>query len=306
MTVYNIAELTGKGINFTYEAFEAVNERFIKSNEIGVSARNLNYYKNKGLLFSSIKYDKHDHILFSFSDYGWFQIIIKLRKFDIGLSTIKEIKEILDTTVPFDEFMNELKHSERLLSKMPDEIKEDLIELLHSDFDWKEIDVRVPINLISLLLAEAIVTRKLMTLMVTPEGEVYFFSPEDINELNKDDSYTQFLSHTHVSISLTEIIKSFISEFNIGATVNKLMLLDEREALIIRILQEEKIESLTVQVDDKKKINLIETTEKYKIPDKESRLLDMIIAHGYQTIELKTQDGKIVHCKNIRKIKPAS
>jgi hypothetical protein len=61
---------------------------------------------------------------------------------------------------------------------------------------------------------------------------------------------------------------------------------------------------LTVHLDEKKSIKLIEVQEKYNKIDKEARLLDLVLKDGYQTIELKTQNGKIVHCKNLRKIKP--
>jgi len=159
-------------------------------------------------------------------------------------------------------------------------------------------------NLLSLLLAEAIVKRKHMALMVTPDGGIYPFSLEDLDELNQDDSFVQFLEKTYVSVSLTEIIKKFISDFDIKSSSNKLMLINEREAQLIKLLHEEKLESLTVHMDDCNVIQLIEAKKSYDKLDKESRLLDLIMKNGYQTIELKTQDGRIVQCKNIRKIKP--
>jgi ADP-dependent phosphofructokinase/glucokinase len=60
---------------------------------------------------------------------------------------------------------------------------------------------------------------------------------------------------------------------------------------------------MTIHFDDNSNLKLIEVEEKYDRVEKEARLVDLIISHGYQTIELKTQEGKIIYCKNLRKIK---
>jgi DNA-binding transcriptional MerR regulator len=304
MGFYDINKLFGSGTSETLDVYEAMSERFLKSNELGITPRMLSYYKTQGLFFRDTDYQKHDHIVFNFIEYVWFQIILVLRRFDIGLSIIKEVKEVLDTSIPFDEFMKEAKHSEKLLRKLPDDVREEFLEMIHGDFDWKQLERDVPMNLLALLLAEAIVKRKHVALMVTQEGEVFPFSLEDLNELNQDDSLIRFLEKTYVSISLTEVIKKSISDFDLKVSSNKLLLINEREAQVIKLLHDEKLESLKVHLDSNNTIELIEATETYNKLDKESRLMDLIIKSGYQTIELKTQDGRIVHCKNIRKIKP--
>ncbi len=304
MGILEIKDLLGSGLMETYDAFEAVSERFIKSTELGISPRLLSYYKTQGLMFKQTAYEKHEHLVFNFVEYVWFQIVLDLRKFDIGLSIVKEVRELLDTSVPFDEFMGEARYSKKLLKMIPDEVREEFLEVIHSDVDWKEVEAQVPMNLLSLMLVEAIVKRKHMGLMVSLDSQVYPFSLEDASELNRDDSLRRFLEKTFVSVSITEIIKRFIENFSPKISSDKLMLLDEREAQVISILHEQNVESLTVHLDDKNVIQLIEAQEIYNKLDKESRLVDLIIKNGYQTIELKTQEGRIVQCKNIRKIKP--
>jgi DNA-binding transcriptional MerR regulator len=301
METKNVSRFLGLGITAIFEAYEAVSERQIKSNEIGISSRNLNYYKNQGLFFSDTLFEMHDHIIFNFTEYVWFQMILELRKFDIGLGVIKEIKELVETALPFDEFMGEVGRSEQFISKLPDDLRGEFIDIMHSDIDWKEVEKQVPVNLLSLMIAETIVKRKQVALMVNLQGDIFPFSLEDFNELSKDEAFVQFFEKTYVSISITEIIKRFITNFDLKVSSKKLMLLTEREAQMIRYLHEKKLESLTVHLDEKNSIRLIETKESYETLDKESRLLDLILKKGYQTIELKTQDGKIVYCKNIKK-----
>lgn len=298
----NIHRFVGLGINSIFDAFEAVSERQIKANELGISARTLNYYKTQGLLFSDTVFEKHDHVKFNFAEYLWINIILDLRKFDIGLQAIKNIKELLETSFPFEEFMKEVMSSEQFINKLPDDIRMEFIDIMHSDLDWKEVEKQVPVNLLSLLIAELIVKRKQGSILVNHEGEIFLFSFEDYNELSKDEAFVRFLEKTYVSISLTEIIKRFISNFDLKISSKKLMLLSEREAQVIKILQDEKLESLTVRLDNDHSIRLIEIEEVYNKLDKQSRLLDIIIKKGYQTLEIKTQDGKVVYCKNIKKL----
>lgn len=300
----NLERLVGAGLEEVFKTYEAVNERFIKSSCLGISARVLSYYKTHNLLFPDTKFTKHEHLLFSFTEYVWFQIIVELRRYDMGLKVIKNIKEVLQSSLPMAEIMPDIKDSENFINKFPEHLRNEFLEVLHSDIDWAEVDQQYPVNLLSMALAEAIVKRKLMTLMINSDDDILGFAFEDIEELNKDGAVQQFFQKTFISISLSEIIKKFIMTFDIKLSTNRLSLLSSREAELIRLLHEQKIESLTVHLDHNNTIELIELKESYNKLDKQARLLDIILQNGYQTIELKTQDGKIVHCKNIRKIKP--
>ncbi|MBN1181059.1 MAG: hypothetical protein JXB49_02150 [Bacteroidales bacterium] len=300
----DISRFLGQGIMATYDAYEAINERHIKSSELGISARNLNYYKTQGLFFSDTSFEKHEHIKFNFTEYVWFNIILELRKYDIGVSVIKDIKELFEYGFPFGEFMSEAMQSEKFMNRLQKELKEEFIELMHSNVDWTEVEKQVPVNLLSLLIAEAITKRKSVSFLVNREGEFYPFSFVDFNELSENESLLKFLEKTYISISITQIIKKFISNFDLKLSSNKLMLLNDREAQVIKLIQDGELESLTVHLDEENAIQLIEAKESYNKLDKESRLLDLILKDGYQTIELKTQNGKIVYCKNIRRIKP--
>jgi DNA-binding transcriptional MerR regulator len=304
MGYQEISRFLGQGLMASFDVYEVINEKLINSNQLGISARNLNYYKTQGLFFPDTVFEKHEHIKFNFTEYVWFNMILELRKFDIGIGVIKEIKELFEYGFPFGEFMSEASQSEKFMTKLPEDVKEEFLEVMHSNVDWNEVEKQVPVNLLSLFIVEAIAKRKSVSFLVNRDGEFYPFSFDDFNELSKDDSFLKFIEKTYISISITQIIKRFISNFDLKLSTNKLMLLNDREAQVIKLLQDGEMESLTVHLDENNTIQLIEAKESYNKLDKESRLLDLILKDGYQTIELKTQDGRIVYCKNIRRIKP--
>jgi DNA-binding transcriptional MerR regulator len=293
----------GKGIFAAPEVYEAITKKQIKSNVLGISPRILNYWKNKGLLLYDPPYDKHQHILFSFEDYVWFCIINELRKFDLKLSIIKEIKESLFFPIPVDELLQEPKFVDEVIKKLPENKKVEFLDLIHNPIMLNELKESLIISLLSLLIIQAIIHRQHVALLVNYDGEVL---PLPYNEIEKwlDDSlYINFIKKTHISVSLSEIIIRFITDNESELSHSKFQLISEREAEILRLLREEKLDSLVIHFGKDNSISLIEIQEKYNKVDKEMRLVDLIFKNGYQNLELKTEKGQIVYCKNIRKIK---
>jgi len=67
-------------------------------------------------------------------------------------------------------------------------------------------------------------------------------------------------------------------------------------------MRENDLDSVVVRYDKENQMDLMEIT-KIEKPDREIRLLELLLKDGYQDITLKTQQGKLVHCKNTRKVK---
>ena len=293
----------GKGIFAAPEVYESITEKQIKSNALGISPRVLNYWKTEGLLLDDLTYEKHQHLRFNFVDYVWFNIIQELRKFSLKLSIIKNIKEALFFPIPVNELLQEPKFVDEVIKKLPENKKAELLDIMHNPTILDEAKEHLNFSLLSILILQAIIHKQHVTLLVDYEGEVLPLPYNEIDKWLNDPLYINFIKKTHISVSLSEIITRFITDNELDLCYGKFQLISEREAEILRLLREEKLDSLVIHFDKDNSIPLIEIQEKYNKVDKETRLLDMIIKNGYQTIELKTQKGKIIYCKNIKKIK---
>ena len=81
-----------------------------------------------------------------------------------------------------------------------------------------------------------------------------------------------------------------------------LMVISDQEANVLQAMREDDLDSVVVRYDKNHKMDLMEIT-KIEMPDREIRLLELLLKDGYQDITIKTQQGKVVHCKNTRKVK---
>ena len=74
------------------------------------------------------------------------------------------------------------------------------------------------------------------------------------------------------------------------------------EAKVLDAIRSEKVTSVNVKLNSNKEIELIETTRVEPVKTKHE-ILDLIMGDGYQEINIKTEKGKLVHCRNVTKHK---
>jgi len=77
----------------------------------------------------------------------------------------------------------------------------------------------------------------------------------------------------------------------------KISLLSEAESQVIRTIRDDEVKSVKIIKSASEQIDIIEEIRTGRV-EKEARIMDLILSHGYQTIEIKTQNGSIVHCEN--------
>ena len=312
MNIEIISKLLGGGLLASPDVYEAISTPLIKSSELGISQRNLSYWRKEGLFIHDSNFEKHEHIRFSFIEYVWLNIIVELRKYDISFDVIKLIMNSLTVKIPFSMFIENPEALELSIKNLSENDRIEALNILHdpetinilNDPDAvKEIDELIDMNGLTIFILYSIINQCHLSFLVNLEGNVYPFSLNFLEDIQKDENFQEFYQKTHIAISVTEIIKGYIKGANLELCSGKLRLISDREAEIIKILRNNKLSSMTIHFDDNSQLNLIEVEEKYDRVKKEARLVDLIMSHGYQTIEIKTQDGKIVHCKNLKKIK---
>ena len=77
-------------------------------------------------------------------------------------------------------------------------------------------------------------------------------------------------------------------------------ILNANEFRIFCLIKEEKYETITIHFKNKKP-EVVEVKERKKI-NFEARLSEILLGRGYETLEVKTQDGKIAYSPITTKI----
>lgn len=315
MAKFNLDDFIGKQDIMSFVSlYETFNQKIfsikdfrddIINKEDQISTRQLIYWEKGELLDESeTGYQRKSY---SFIEYVWIRIIQTLRNYEVSMSVIKNLRKEIFEITPFSDILDEIKKTNPdwspLIETLPDDERHEVLDLIHngaSDPEFVEFSKGFGYSVLELLLFNLILNKTHIALLVSKKEEVFYFIPNKWQEFFCIPEFVDFYNETHISISLTDIIKDFILSNDTEFISKNLKLITEREAKILELIRSQKTGTLTIQFGDKSDTVKITTSSKIK---KEAKFLDLIMINGYQSINLEVEKGQIVSCKNTRKIK---
>lgn len=247
---------------------------------------------------------------FSLGEFVWVRLIQKMRGYNVPIKRIKAFRDIMMETNE-DEIRPAMSDEEKiaeLVSFMGDGHSEQMKAFLSQPELVKKIIAALPANLMSMnqldgLILFCLMVKEPLSFMLNDESEVFIYSPVFLRHTELDQTeLVKMLAGSYVSISLTEVLAESLSMVNIETINGELRVITEGEARVLSALREDGITSVVVRFDGNHEMNLLEVTKEQKVV-KEARLLELILKHGYQNIEVKTENGSVVRCENTRKVK---
>lgn len=289
-----------------------INEKAFSLTDTGVSHRLITYWDEKDLLAK--QNDDAKWRKFNFEELIWIRMIAKLRQLNVGVETIKDIKDLLfqDLTVSdalnhpnFNAKIDEIIEGEPDKEQLKQGIKNidpEKIKGLKINF-FQALLKRIYIEKINFSIIIALAESNINELAKSSSSiNMTVYSPELIEELAKTKDYFEIFSRTFISISLTELIKDSIININPVKLPPNLTFLSEDEKKILQAIRSGEYKTVTIRFSDKALPTIMEVSEIKKIK-MESRLYEILNKGSYQDVEIKTQNGEIYYCKNTRKIK---
>lgn len=270
--------------------------------QVDIPARILNHWDRMELLLN--RNPTGAVYTFNLTETFWLKLIQKLRAYNLPLDLIKQLKDELlanptaeevgifnDTTV--DYFMsidNTLTRKE--------------IEKLFKSSEFIDFMHKMKPTHLENIIIDLIITRSDIKILINENGEVFFFNAE---KYNPDEEYrkklNEFLSKTHLSISLFDIIKDLIKYLGEDECSDFQNILSKDEAMVLKLLKQEDISKIEITFNDKsKRPETIKVTKNSSVSNF-NRVQDLILRNGYQDISIKTQKGKVVQCTNTTKYK---
>lgn len=278
--------------------FIEFDEKNFKPSDLGISARAINNWKEKGLLFTESTEGWHR---FNLTESIWLKIIQQLREFNIPLDTIMRIKLALQE-VP----ENIMSHLDKkgILDKLKQALDNENMSELKSAFDsdeLREIEKKENLSILDHILLDMITTRANCRLLFNSEGNTLIYKDNYEEELREIPEYWDFLKTAHISISLNQLFYSITNELIEPKQLAKLKILNSKEQKILDSLREDEIKKVEINYKDNEP-QLIKVTKSNKL-DTAARLKEILISKGYQDIKLTTQNGRLVQCENTEKKK---
>lgn len=289
-----------------------INESAFSLSDTGVNHRLITYWDNKGLLNKQNIDSKWRK--FNFEELIWIRLISKLRQFNIGVETIKEIKNELFQPIGLTEVIgrSDVEKSYSNIVAMEKDEKE-LVEGL-KNLNSEQI-TNVSISGFKMLLQRVYMEKFNFSILVTlknntekEEGDLtskirsYLYCPELHEELSKSVNYQEIFSKTYISISVTELLEDVIVNINPNKFPVDLIHLTDNEQIIIQAIRTGRYKAITVRFKDKKEPYMMELSEVKKVK-MESRLYEMIHKGEYKNIEMLVENGDVIHCTSKIRVK---
>lgn len=274
-----------------------IKEKRFTVKDIGVDYRWIDHWYSKGLLIGN--YEERKWRKFNLIEYVWLKMIIKMREFNIGLETVKSVKDLLDIDITGDDFMKTNDNS--LIEIIPQIAPSDLESAVRNLLKENEIQKKIKnisMNLLELYIIDILTLYSYYSILINPNGEIIPIKYSYLELYSDKMEFKNFITKSYVAISITEILRNFIEEKDIDLNNKKrLAILTEEESIVLKAIRKDDLKSVIIKFNNDNKMNLLEEIKVERI-DKASRLFEMIMAKGYQDITIKTQNGEIVYCEN--------
>lgn len=240
-------------------------------------------------------------------DYSRLKVVEQLRNYGFNFSAIEEnlkgLSEVIDSELFFKCFAAK---------------KEDIIELYDKEIvaeylkSKEDVDIAELLNLsvFEMLILNAIMYNDIVSILFFSDFPGLFFpiSGEVYKVVGNDpegQEYLEFLERTHLSISISQIIKKFVeddlSKEKKGKKFKSVLSEDEYNLLKIVRKKYNDLKKITIRFQSNEmKLIEVSTTKKTTV---ESRLLEHIKKGDYLSIQIESENGNIVNFENTQKIK---
>ncbi len=279
--------------NLIESTWAGITEKRYTISDVGVTHRWVTYWDQQGILLEQHEDGKWRR--FSLVEYVWLEAIKKMRVFHIPLPMIKVIRDQL-CNVQIDTSPQSVSQYEKILRDSgvdPDSValSKEAANSIISDG-----------NYLSFFVLQMILAKESFALIVNDKGQYFPCNDNMLPLLFNHHEMGPFLKNSYVRISLSEILVNIMSNWAPVHLFETLGIITENEYKVLEALRQEKVISVNVKLNEEKEIQLIESTKMEQVSTKND-LLNLIMREGYQEITLKTEKGKIVHCKNVIKTK---
>jgi len=281
--------------------------------DIGVTPRVFHHWASKGFIDmrpmqSGLKHE------FSFVELVWFNIVNELREFGFSLDKIKVVHDSLMEKFDYATYINSLSEVERqkmiddvdLLPSQFDEHKSNIKETMKEDFNNPGLpsdDDEDKIYALYFFLYAFLIYRCNVWIYIDNSGTVipYIEKVMDKAKLKQFMEDYSFDSESYICISLVKFFRKFVQNPKHLDFVKDNGILNENEQIILSLIRDGKAKAITIRFEaDKPRV--LEISEERKLYAA-SRLSDILLNKGYQSIVIKTQNGDISFTNITTKIK---
>ncbi len=242
---------------------------------------------------------------YSFADLVWLGMVKELRDFGLEKDAIYMLKGELFGVPDYQKLNAEIakhrKEVEKLLAQHYGTSVTEIKGMLDQFSEQQEALKKLKLTKLYTYLFYFFSRKAPFHLLVNKEGRHYPFYQSDFALNVESEDFLRFFNHSHLSISLSDLIGFFLSHSLVKDEL-KQRFFTSKEWKLIELIRSERPDSVTIIDVDGKEEKIAVSKQVYVTL--EQRLSELITKGAYETIVIKTQNGKPVYCKRTKLVKP--
>lgn len=282
------------------ELSEYINQEMFLAADTGISNHTINHWERQGLI-DGRRTDEKNWRRFTFVEFVWIRMIGTMRKVGLSLDVIREAKGALMEQITVASLMDLISEipqlRDQLIGAALDKEKEEVEGILANPAE-NDPGYGGSFSLLQLLIASTIAKRCPVAIAIFLDGDclpLEGYPPvglpaEEIKKLNNEP---------FVHISISQVVKEFLSSDLAPSRIGSLHVLDENETSLLELIHTGEYKKITVNFKDSE-MDSLELVKDHKTT---RRIVDVLADAEYQDITLVTHKGLIAKIENTTKVK---
>ncbi len=266
--------------------------------DLGVSYTNITYWDKQGILsFNRSAGGRWRN--FNFIDFMWIKTVDELREIGISTTLIKAAKKNLFQPFNMKPFLENVKANPdefEIITKNYSKEEREKLKKFYAQIEKKPTNKKI--THFYYAIADAIQLTEEIKLEIFKDGSVIL---HPFHNLYSEVDVLKVIREMHISISLTTILKNFLTGYSdhITHVATDLKILQPNEIKLLELINSGEYDSIRVIF----KGTEMKELELNKTQDAKTRLVDIMKEGAYQNITIKSHKGVVSSIENTIKVK---
>ena len=297
-------ELDFTDVNELLLFYQRIHEPMFTLRDTGISSKLFQDWQKAGFWYQEYApSEKKQWTRLNLEEFIWVKLIQQLRQLGVSTELILKVKEHLLAQFDLPSYLEEPMFKAKALEALdkqplPEKDRKVIKELVQSgEFGRQLKEAGIGISHLLALLFSAMIKHQQVGIFVFPEGEVVTWVEEI---LSMDSNAMELYQRSHIYLSVTQHLVSFLIEPDKEKFISPLQLLSNEERIVLNSMRDHTLKKLEIKVKTKKKTGetqttLITTREGKMSKADYDRIAGKLIAKNYDSIKATNFNGTEVY-----------
>ena len=287
-------------VNGNEELFQFIDGLFdprFTLKQAGIKKQDLSYWKHEGLYENRAGAEGREWTRLGFFDYLWLRLVVELRKVNVPIKSIAQLRSQLFTMSDEDMKMifSSRQKSYRELS-LPSEIEKKIEDAITVQSELFNALFKKYFSHFSIFVLGLMLQRKRLVLSYTPDGQFHLLAPDEIRSEAQMKLFLSLSDQAHASVPLHKLMEEFfVNPFVATKEWQRVFRLTPTEVKIVEAIREKGIVDVRVKLrPEMGGYLLVEPRDRQSIEESLFEVKKIVAEGGFKNITIQLEGKSIV------------